>query len=113
MPIFTPPLAPATQAHAVSPSNHLQSYVGAPLVAPGTPSLMQNQFSGLLSALQLLSAQAMQSQPGLVLSPASDPFPRNLVQRVQAGLFVEMRDLLADNIALLSQLLSLHNLTNY
>ena len=48
------------------------------------------------------------SMPGLILSPACDPFPRTLVTRVQAGHFVEMRDLLADNIALMSQLSSLH-----
>ena len=48
------------------------------------------------------------ARPGLILSPASDPFPQPLVQRVQSGQFVEMRDLLADNIALLSQLSSLH-----
>ena len=59
VPAFKPPLAPATQAHAVSPSNHLQSYVGTPLVASGAPSLIQNQFSGLPLALQPLSAQSM------------------------------------------------------
>ena len=45
--------------------------------------------------------------PGLILSPACDPFPQELVQRVRAGQFVEMQDLLADNISLLSQLSSL------
>ena len=44
------------------------------------------------------------SHPGLILSSACDPFPQALVQRVRAEQFVEMRDLLADNIALLSQL---------
>ena len=48
------------------------------------------------------------SQPGLILSPACDPIPQSLVHRVQSGQFVEMRDLLADNIALMSQLSSLH-----
>ena len=47
------------------------------------------------------------AQPGLILSPAADPIPQNLVQRIQSGQFVEMRDLLADNIALLNQLSSL------
>ena len=42
------------------------------------------------------------------LSPTSDPIPRGLVQRIQSGQFVEMRDLLGDNIALLNQLSSLH-----
>ena len=48
------------------------------------------------------------SQPGMSLSPTSDPIPRGLVQRIQSGQFVEMRDLLGDNIALLNQLSSLH-----
>lgn len=42
--------------------------------------------------------------PGLSLSPASEPFPAKLVERVRSGQFVEMRDLLTDNIALLQQL---------
>ena len=46
--------------------------------------------------------------PGMILSPAADPFPKSLVQRLQSGQFVEMRDMLADNIALLIQVSSLH-----
>ena len=48
------------------------------------------------------------SHPGLSLSPASDPIPHLLVQRIQAGQFIEMRDLLVDNIGLINQLTSLH-----
>ena len=40
----------------------------------------------------------------MVLSPALDPVPQRLVQRIRAGLFVEMRELLGDNIALHDQL---------
>ena len=47
------------------------------------------------------------SHPGMILSPAADPIPHTLVQRIQSGQFVEMRDLLADNIALHNQLASL------
>ena len=47
------------------------------------------------------------SQPGLILSPAANRFPQNLVHRIQSGQFVEMRDLLADNIALLNHQSSL------
>ncbi len=53
-----------------------------------------------------------QSQPGMILSPAADPIPHSLVQRIKNGQFVEMRDLLADNIALLNQLSSLNGLVN-
>ncbi len=47
------------------------------------------------------------NQPGLSLSPASEPIPINLVQRVRTGQFVEMRDLMSDNIALINQLSSI------
>ena len=48
------------------------------------------------------------SQKGLILSPSADPIPYSLVQRIQSGKFLEMRDLLADNVALHSQLEDLH-----
>ena len=41
---------------------------------------------------------------GLILSPATEPFPQKIVTKVQCRQFVEMRELLADNIALLQQL---------
>ena len=41
---------------------------------------------------------------GLSLSPATAPFPQRLVDKVRSGQFVEMRDLLVDNISLLQQL---------
>ena len=48
------------------------------------------------------------SQQGTILSSRADPIPYRLVQRIQAGEFIEMRDLLADDIALHSQLEALH-----
>ena len=45
---------------------------------------------------------------GLILSPSSDPIPHRLVSRIQAGEFVEMRNLLADNISLHNQLEDFH-----
>ena len=48
--------------------------------------------------------QVAQQSLGLSLSPAAAPFPHKLVTRVQAGEFVEMRDLLSDNMSLLQQL---------
>ena len=41
---------------------------------------------------------------GVILSPALQPIPARLVWRIVAGHFVEMRDLLLDNIALHDQL---------
>ena len=46
---------------------------------------------------------------GLSLSPATEPFPQKLVDKVRAGQFVEMRDLLTDNISLLQQLETFNN----
>ncbi len=40
---------------------------------------------------------------GLILSPSADPISHRLVQRIQSGEFVEMRDLLADNVSLHGQ----------
>ena len=45
---------------------------------------------------------------GLILSPSSDPIPHRLVSHIQAREFVEMRDLLADNISLHNQLEDFH-----
>ena len=44
----------------------------------------------------------------LVLSPAAEPFPSKLVDKVRSRQFVEMRELLGDNIALLRQLEAVH-----
>ncbi len=46
-------------------------------------------------------APAISSQPGLMLSQAAQPIPRKLVNKIRAGQFVEMWELLADNMALM------------
>lgn len=55
---------------------------------------------------QLVGLAPMQ---GLSLSPATEPFPQKLVDRVRTGQYIEMRDLLTDNIALLQQLETFNN----
>ena len=51
------------------------------------------------------SSPLLQEAPAAVaLSPASEPFPQKLVARILSGQFVEMKDLLMDNISLLQQL---------
>ena len=45
---------------------------------------------------------------GLILSPAEAPVPQKIVDKIRSGQFVEMRELLADNISLLEQLHSIH-----
>ena len=54
--------------------------------------------------------EAQPSEPPLSAhggSPAADPIPYSVVQRIRSGHFVEMCNLLADNIALLNQLSTL------
>lgn len=64
--------------------------------------------SAALHQLPVLPTLATTSRRGLILSPAADPIPHRLVQRIQAGEFVEMRDLLADNVSLHGQLEDIH-----
>lgn len=76
----------------------------------GTPGLQApvvmtpSRFSGVPT---LATGQPMTSPPsglGLSLSLATEPIPQKLVDKILAGQFVEMRELLTDNIALLNQL---------
>ena len=46
----------------------------------------------------------MPSSSGMCLSPGSDPCPHKLVEKVQSGIYVEMKELLGDNISLLNSL---------
>lgn len=48
-------------------------------------------------------------QQGLVLSPA-EPLLQKLVEKIRSGQFVEMKELLADNIAPVNQLEAVHGL---
>ena len=48
------------------------------------------------------------SHLGMILSPAADPITYRLVQRIQSREFIEMQELLADNIALHNQTIELH-----
>ena len=48
---------------------------------------------------------------GLVLSPAAEPFPHRLVEKVRSRQFVEMRELLSDNISLIHQLEAIQGYT--
>ena len=76
------------------------------LTAPPPTSVSHTHFMTTPSVIPPSSPTKI--QPGMILSPAADPIPHALVQRIQSGQFVEMRDLLADNIALLNQVSSLH-----
>ena len=47
--------------------------------------------------------------PGMILSPEAEQFPQKIVDKARAGHFVEM-ELLADNMALISQLKAVQGL---
>ena len=52
------------------------------------------------------------SQAGLLLSPASEVIPKKLVDKIRSGRFIEMKELLQDNISLLAQLEELQEPTS-
>lgn len=74
-------------------------------------SILPHLSSNLYPDQSILTLVPSLSNPGMILSPAADPIPHSLVQRIQSGQFVDMRDLLADNVHLLNQLSSLHGAT--
>ena len=77
-----------------SPPHLLATSVGVPTPNPVIPPSY---------GATPIGVPATQSQ-GLILSPALEPIPARLVGRIASGQFVEMRDLLSDNIALHDQL---------
>lgn len=95
----------------LAPSWYNRQEGDRPGTSMGMPSLLRaggNHDSPLYTWAGPTSTQPTRSiqQPraALSLSPASEPFPAKLVDRIRSGQFVEMRDLLADNMALLQQL---------
>ena len=80
-------------------------YLGLGLPLPAIPAIP------LLSDGPLANGNIPISQPpgaaplaGFSLSPSSEPFPQKLVDKVRSGQFIEMRDLMTDNISLLSRM---------
>ena len=65
---------------------------------------LQHQSLDPSSQLQVLTTPPQTSQHGLVLSPSSPPIPQKLVDKVRESRFVDMKEFLTDNMALVSQL---------
>jgi hypothetical protein len=102
----------STAALGALPPPHLLTLVslatGSQAATPITTTA-QNQSVPLAAIVPPQSNPALPQPPhplpiaGLVLSPAAEPFPRKLVDKVKSGQFVEVKELLAD-ISLLNQL---------
>ena len=90
-------LGPLAQHQPTSSTTSFGSQPGLVSWAVGNPI---GGTSGPLAQQQLTgSTPSVGFQPGLVLSPAAAPFPKKLVDKIQAGNFVEMKELLTDNMA--------------
>ena len=73
------------------------------------PSLVTSHLTGLTAGdLLNLSQPPTTAASGMILSSSIEPIPPRLVQRIQSGQFVEMRELLSDNLALFQQMETLH-----
>ena len=95
------PLAPS--ATYVVPST------SAP-VSVTSSQLLDSQSSGVpLMPLDPLCSLTPSANQGLSLALAVEPVPAKLVSRITSGQFVEMRDLLGDNITLTQRIEEVHN----
>lgn len=101
-----------TQLSATSPYLCFTLYRGQLTTPINTVAQQSSVTPGIATSTNPISVGAVQPQlantSGLVLSPAAEPFPRKLIDKVISGQFIEMRELLTDNIALLQQLEAMH-----
>ena len=74
----------------------------------GYPVTSSHPAGAELSSYDSGTAVPPQHEPntslGVCLSPGSEPVPQKLVDKVCSGAYVDMKELLGDNISLLSQL---------
>ena len=77
-------------------------------VALTVPSSASGSTLPQVQAVVTRTSQAQSQTRGVILSPALQPIPARLVRRIRSNEFIEMRDLLTDNIALHEQLEAIH-----
>lgn len=101
-------LTPPASLGTLPPPHLLTSVSLTAATHTGAPITTSQQQSGTSTLTNTFPANTLLPQPaataGLTLSSAAQPFPRKLVDKVNSGQFIEMRELLADNISLLHQL---------
>lgn len=124
---FLDPLSTATSLGLLPPASALASVAldGPPGVSPplcsGLPGTSVSWSAGAPGPSSVSSAPQPLSWPstpapvqdGLTLSPATQPFPQKLVDKIRAGRFVEMSELLTDNIKLRQELESIQGFTPF
>ena len=75
------------------------------LIAPtSTPSVTLPTVSPSVLASVMPTTPSSRATHPLLLSPSCAPLPRKLVDKIRNGEFIDMKELLTDNIALLRQL---------
>ena len=105
--VSVPTMASNTTGTVLSWANGTP-YVPLSTIPPVVPS------SVLVSSLGTALPEAIpHTPPGFSLSPSLEVFPQKLVDRVRSGQFVDMKDLLTDNISLLHQLETFNNQFHY
>uniref|UniRef100_A0A1X7UDW3 Uncharacterized protein n=1 Tax=Amphimedon queenslandica TaxID=400682 RepID=A0A1X7UDW3_AMPQE len=71
----------------------------SPSFDPANPG-MSSQHTLVVLPSAAIGAPGPPAALGISLSLSAEPIPARLVQKIQSGQFVEMRELLGDNIAL-------------
>ena len=99
-----PPASISSVAEVSPPINH-----HSVMAAAGSTSAAQ---LALPTIPTVRIAPTDPSQAGLLLSPASEVIPKKLVDKIRSGRFIEMKELLQDNISLLAQLEELQGPTS-
>jgi len=107
-------LAGSYQGHRLGTSSvALDTTSTTSVMAPGITTWPSLSVPPSTSLPMVNPAQVYPQQTaGLVISPAAAPFPKKLVDKVKSGQFVEMKELLVDNIALMRQLEAMHGTSN-
>ena len=109
--VFTTPSSafPPPHRHAYTGSPASPSSLQSVAITPSLPSIIPTEQEGNTQSIACLlntpiPTPVFTPNQALVLSPGLPPIPNRLVENIRAGHFVEMKELLGDNIALLQRL---------